>query len=56
MVKQAQPKFPGYKQPKVPLWGYTNESDPNVMAKKIDAAADHSVDVFLFDWYCCVCY
>jgi hypothetical protein len=33
----------------VPLWGYEMDSDPTVMAKKIDAAADNGVDHFLFD-------
>jgi hypothetical protein len=51
LMKQAGPRFPGHAQPKVPLWGYEDESDPAVMAKKIDAAADHGVDVFIFDWY-----
>lgn len=51
LVKNAKPKFPGHKQPKVPMWGYTDESDPNMMAQKIDAAVDHGVDVFMFDWY-----
>ena len=37
--------------PKVPLWGYQDESNPDVMAKKIDAAADHGIDLFLWDWY-----
>ena len=51
LVKRAEPRFPGHRQPKVPLWGYTDEADPGVMAQKIAAAADHGVDVFLFDWY-----
>jgi hypothetical protein len=51
LVKNAKPRFPGHQQPKVPLWGYEDESDPKVMAKKIDAAADHGVDAFIFDWY-----
>lgn len=51
LVKAARPRFPGHQQPKTPLWGYTDESDPAVMARKIDAAADHGVDAFLFDWY-----
>lgn len=51
LVKAARPRFPGHQQPRVPLWGYTDESDPAVMAKKIDAAADHGIDVFVFDWY-----
>ena len=50
-LQKARPRFPGHQQPKVPLWGYEDESDPAVMAKKIDAAADHGVDAFLFDWY-----
>ena len=51
LVKAAKPRFPGHQQPKVPLWGYTDESDPKVMAQKIAAAADHGIDAFIFDWY-----
>lgn len=51
LVKAAKPRFEGHEQPKVPLWGYADESDPRVMAQKIDAAADHGVAVFIFDWY-----
>jgi hypothetical protein len=51
LVKAAKPRFPGHQQPNVPLWGYTDESDPQAMAQKIAAAADHGIDAFLFDWY-----
>jgi hypothetical protein len=51
LVKAAKPRFPGHYQPNVPLWGYADESDPKVMEQKIAAAADHGVDVFIFDWY-----
>ena len=51
LVKAARPRFPGHHQPNVPLWGYTDESDPKVMAQKIAAAADHGIDAFIFDWY-----
>ena len=51
LIKAAKPRFPGHQQPKVPLWGYQDESDPQVMAQKIAAAADHGIDVFIFDWY-----
>ena len=51
LVREARPRFPGHLQPRVPLWGYGDESDPAVMAQKIDAAADHGLDVFIFDWY-----
>ena len=51
LVKRAEPRFEGHCQPKVPLWGYEDEADPRVMEKKIDAAADHGLTTFLFDWY-----
>jgi hypothetical protein len=51
LVKRAEPRFPGHIQPRVPLWGYTDESDPAAMAVKIEAAADHGIDAFIFDWY-----
>jgi len=51
LVKNARPRFPGHAQPNVPLWGYTDESDPCVMAQKIAAAADHGINAFIFDWY-----
>jgi hypothetical protein len=50
-VYSAKPKFPGDKQPQVPLWGYTNEADPKVMEKKINAATSHGVNIFIYDWY-----
>lgn len=51
LVKTARPRFDKHPQPKVPKWGYEDESNPAVMARKIDAAADHRIDTFLFDWY-----
>lgn len=51
LMKNVRPMFKGHYQPRVPLWGYEDESDPAVMAKKIDAAASHGIDAFIFDWY-----
>ncbi|MBC2594176.1 glycoside hydrolase family 99-like domain-containing protein [Ruficoccus amylovorans] len=51
LVEAARPRFEGHPLPYRPLWGKCDESDPQVMAMKIDAAADHGVDTFLFDWY-----
>jgi hypothetical protein len=51
LVRQARPRFPGHIQPLVPAWGYENEADPAAFARKIDAAADHAIDSFIFDWY-----
>ncbi len=50
-LKNAKPRFPGQQQPKAPVWGYQDESDPTVMAQKINAAVDNGVSIFLFDWY-----
>ena len=51
LLRAATPRFPGHLQPKVPAWGYEDESDPKVMARKIAAAADHGITAFIFDWY-----
>jgi hypothetical protein len=51
LVRLALPRFAGHQQPKVPAWGYEDEADPKVMRKKIEAAASHGIDAFIFDWY-----
>ena len=51
-VQYATPRFPGHRQPKVPVWGYQDESDPFAMAQKISAARAYGIDAFIFDWYC----
>lgn len=51
LVKAAKPRFRGHRQPRIPLWGYLDESDPKAMELKIKAASDHGIDVFIFDWY-----
>lgn len=51
LTRTAPPRFANHQQPKVPLWGYEDESQPKVMSRKIAAAAAHGVDVFIFDWY-----
>lgn len=51
IIKKGTPRFDGHYQPKVPLWGYELDDDPKVMEKWIDAATDHGVNVFIFDWY-----
>jgi hypothetical protein len=50
-VRAARPRFDGHRQPIVPLWGYEDEADPVAMARKIDAAADHGLTYWIFDWY-----
>jgi len=50
-VKNSASKFPGHSWPRKPLWGYVNEADPYVMEMEIEAATDHGVNVFIYDWY-----
>jgi hypothetical protein len=51
IIKKGNARFDGHYQPKVPLWGYEMDDDPKVMEKWIDAATDHGVNTFIFDWY-----
>ncbi len=51
LVKVARSRFPGHSQPKVPAWGFEDESDPAVAGKKIQTAVNHGVNSFIFDWY-----
>ena len=50
-VKNSVSKFDGHTWPRKPLWGYVNEADPYVMEMEIEAAVDHGVNVFIYDWY-----
>ncbi len=50
-VMTNKPKFEGHEQPRYPLWGYVNEADPYIAQMEIEAATDHGVNVFIFDWY-----
>jgi hypothetical protein len=50
-IKAAKPGYEGHFQPRVPLWDYQDEALPAEMDIKINAAADHGVNTFIFDWY-----
>ena len=50
-VMKNEPHFEGHQQPRCPIWGYVNEADRYVMEMQIAAAADHGVNVFIYDWY-----
>ena len=51
VIKKADTRYEGHYQPKVPLWGYEMDNDHKVVEKWIDAAVDHGVNVFIYDWY-----
>lgn len=50
-VMTMQQRNPGHYWKRYPLGGYLNEADPAVMEMEINQAADHGVNVFIFDWY-----
>ena len=50
-MKAAVPRFPGHRHPLKPVWGPFDESDPAWVEREIDLAADHGIDVFMYDWY-----
>ena len=51
LMKCSRPRFEGHDQPKIPYWGYEDESDPKVMEKKIATAIKYNINAFIFDWY-----
>lgn len=51
LVQAARPRFAGHAQPKMPLWGYENESDPVVFERKIKTASEAGLSALIFDWY-----
>lgn len=51
LLDAARPRYDGHRQPRVPLAGHVDESDPAVAAAEIELAAAHGVDGFLVDYY-----
>ncbi|MDD3146770.1 MAG: glycoside hydrolase family 99-like domain-containing protein [Candidatus Riflebacteria bacterium] len=51
LVYNCKPSFADHEQPRLPLWGQENEADPKVFARKLDAAAEYGVDLFVFAYY-----
>lgn len=50
-IKTSSAKYKSHLWQRKPLWGYVNEADPYVMEMQIEAAVDHGVNVFIYDWY-----
>lgn len=51
ILKRGEPKFAGHLQPKRPLWGMKDESNPDIFEQKIAAAGAAGINHFIFDWY-----
>ena len=50
-IYYAQPRFKGHQQPRIPKWGYFDESSPRMQEKIIKTATKYGVNTFIFDWY-----
>ncbi len=51
IIKRGTPRFEGHYQPRIPLWGYVLDDNPEVAEMKIETATAHGVNVFIYDWY-----
>lgn len=51
LMRGARPWFPGHHQPRQPLLGQLDEREPSTWERYVDLAADHGVDVFIWDYY-----
>ena len=48
---EAAARYVDAQEPLKPLWGYEDESDSKVSERKINAAVEAGVNVFIYDWY-----
>ncbi|MFY9343257.1 MAG: glycoside hydrolase family 99-like domain-containing protein [Planctomycetota bacterium] len=53
LVHACRPRFPGHQQPKVPLLGEYDDSDPAALGTRLDLAHVHGVDAFVFGVFWC---
>lgn len=53
LVAACRPRFPGHRQPKVPLLGPYDDRDPVAVGQRIRLAREHGVDAFVFDTFWC---
>jgi hypothetical protein len=51
LAARCRARFAGHRQPIECLWGCYDESDPAWSARETDIAAEHGIDVWIYDWY-----
>jgi glycosyl transferase family WbsX len=51
LMRGARPWFPGHHQPRQPLLGELDERRPETWERYNELAAEHGIDVFIWDWY-----
>ena len=53
LVRACTPRFPGHAQPKVPLLGEYDDTDPAQLGARLELAHAHGVDAFVFGVFWC---
>jgi hypothetical protein len=53
LVYASQPRFPGHVQPRLPAWGRYDDRDPIAMQRRIELAAAHGIDGFVYGAFWC---
>lgn len=53
LVRACRPRFPGHQQPKVPLLGEYDDTDPIAFGERLALAQAHGVDAFVFGVFWC---
>ncbi len=53
LVRACRPRFPGHAQPKVPLLGEYDDSDPQALGPRLQLAHAHGIDAFVFGVFWC---
>ncbi len=51
LLRSARPRFPGHRQPRVPIHGHFDEASAEAAAQQISLARQYGVDGFLVDYY-----
>lgn len=51
VIGKGDPRWEGHYQPRLPLWGYEADNDPEVVEKWINTALEYGVNTFIYDWY-----
>lgn len=50
-VRRGTPRFLGHDMPRIPLLGYQDEADPQVMREHVALGAEYGINTFIMDWY-----
>jgi hypothetical protein len=53
LVYGCRPRFPGHVQPRLPAWGRYDDRDPVEVGRRVQLAASHGIDAFVYGLFWC---